>query len=86
MKLSKSDSILVDELSKKYNVDRDEVIKIIHSQYEFIKDKTSKINLKQRNLSKSEFEDLKTNFNIPSIGKLYASYYSYKRITESKKK
>ena len=86
MKLSKSDSILVDELSKKYNVDRSEIIKIIHSQYEFIREKTSNMNLKEENLDKEEFESLKTNFNIPSIGKLHASYYSYKRITESKKK
>lgn len=86
MKLSKSDLILIGELSKKYNIDKSEIIKIISSPYEFIKSKTSKLSLKSKELDKGEFESIKTNFNIPCIGKLHASYYSYKRISESKKK
>ena len=35
-----------------------------------------------RDLTTEEFNELKTNFNIPGIGKLYASNYMYRRINK----
>ena len=39
----------------------------------------SEINL-ERNLTEEEFNKKKTNFNMPSLFKLFASYYAYNEI------
>lgn len=85
MKLNRADSIKAKEIAEKYNIDIDVVKLVILSQYEFIKEKTRDLNFEE-GLTKEEFSKLKTNFNIPSIGKLYASYFMYRKISENKKK
>lgn len=85
MKLNRADSIKAKEIAEKYNIDIDAVKLIILSQYEFIKEKTRDLNFEE-GFTKEEFLKLKTNFNIPSIGKLYASYFMYRKINENKKK
>ena len=37
-------------------------------------------------LSREEFDSMKKNFNIPSIGKLYASHFMYDQIQKKKNK
>ena len=85
MKLNRADAIKAKELSEKHNVDEDIVKLVISSQYEFIKKTTKELDLPPE-LSKLEFGELKTNFNIPSIGKLYASYFMYNELNKRKKK
>jgi len=85
MKLSRADKIKAKELSEKYGLDLDIIEKIIASQYECIQKKTRELNFKD-GLSREEFDKKKTNFNIPGIGKLYASFYLYKEIQKKKKK
>ena len=85
MKLNRADGIKAKEIADKYDVDINIVKLIVLSQYEFIKAKTKEIEFEE-GLSKEEFNKLKTNFNIPAIGKLYASYFMYKKIAENKKK
>lgn len=72
-------------MSEKYGISVHEVKKIIESPYEFIKEKTSNLNIPE-NLNKKDFEKIKTNFNIPNIGKLYASHYVYNEISKKNKK
>lgn len=85
MTLNRSEKIKIQEIAEKYGLTFDEVESIISSQYEFIKEKIKEIKLKE-DLTKEEFLMEKTNFNIPSIAKLYASYYIYSEINKKKKK
>ena len=52
--------------------------------YGFIREKTTSIDFNEKELTKEEFLDLKTNFNIPCIGKFVAGYYTYKKINKIK--
>jgi len=79
MRINEADKVEVDRLSKKYNRTPEEIVNIVESQYLFMRSKTKELDI-DRNLSREEFNKLKTNFNIPCIGKLYASYYIYKKI------
>lgn len=85
MKLSRADNIKAKELAEKYNVDVDVIKKIIASPYNFIQHKTKELDFKD-GLTREEFDKMKTNFNIPGLGKLYASFYLYNEIQKKKKK
>lgn len=53
---------------------RDDFIKeIIESQYKFIREKINELEFKEE-LSEEQFKDIKTNFAIKYIGKLYTNY------------
>jgi hypothetical protein len=85
MKLNRADRIKAIELAEKHGISLDEMKKIISSPYELIQIKTRELVFKD-DLSKEEFNRLKTNFNIPSLGKLFASNYLYNEIQKKKKK
>lgn len=84
MRLSKQDEIKAKELSLKYNLSYEEVKAIIYSQFDFIRTTIKEINFEE-GLTEEEFNSMKTNFNIPGIGKLHASYYIYSKINEHNK-
>lgn len=79
MRINRADEIKIKELAEKYGRDPSEVAKAIESQYIFMKNKITDLDF-DPNLTEEEFYKLKTNFNIPCIGKLYASFYMYRRI------
>lgn len=57
-----------------------EVIKDVYETYwKYIRETIEKLPLKE-NLTLEEFEKLKTNFNIPSLGKLSCNYPRYLRV------
>ena len=85
MRLSRADKIKAKELAEKYNLDLEVVEKIIATPYEFIQKKTRQMNFRD-GLTREEFDKMKTNFNIPGLGKLYASFYLYNEIQKKKKK
>lgn len=85
MSLNKADKLKAIELAEKHGLDLIEVEQMIQAPYEFIRAKTKELKFED-NLSKEEFDKLKTNFNLPAIGKLYASHYLYSKINENKKK
>ncbi len=82
---SNKDKIKIAELAKEYNLSEAEIEAIILSPFAFIRDKTKNLDL-AKDLNQREFEALKTNFNIPCIGKLHASYFLYKRINKLNEK
>ena len=60
----------------------EEVVKRVYaSSWEFIKNHISELHLKE-DLTEEQFKVLRTNFNLPSLGKLYVTYDDYKRIKE----
>ncbi len=76
MKLERAYEIKAKEIAEKHNLSLDQVKRIIESPYSFIREKTRELVIED-NLSKEEFSKLKTNFNIPCLCKMYASYKIY---------
>lgn len=59
-----------------------EVVKYAYESYwEYIRIKITELPFKEE-LSEDEFKNLRTNFNIPSIGKLSCTYPRYKAIKD----
>lgn len=69
------------EVSEKLNIPEDVVDAAYKSFYEFVKEKITELPLKD-DLSEEEFSKLKTNFNIPSLGKLHCTYERYLKVKE----
>ena len=84
MKLNNGEKIKVKEIAERTGIPPEAVKKIIASQYIFIREKITELTFIP-DLTREEFEKIKSNFNIPCIGKLYASYYAYSRINERTK-
>ena len=64
---------IIDTVSKKVDLPPDKVAKIYKSFWKDIKVTIKELPLKQ-DLSKEEFSKLRTNFNIPSLGKFSCTY------------
>ena len=67
---------IITKVSQDLNIDRQIVDKTYKSFWKFIKDTIQTYPLKD-NLSSEQFSKLRTNFNIPSIGKLSCTYDRY---------
>lgn len=59
-----------------------EVVRAAYKSYwEFIRNKIQELPLKE-DLKEEDFQEMKTSFNIPSIGKLNCDYNKIKKIKE----
>ena len=76
------DKLKINSIADKAELSRKEVEEIVLSQFSFIREKTGDMDL-PKGLTRREFDNIKTNFNIPCIGKLYANYFVYKRINKA---
>ena len=85
MKLSRVDTIKAKEMSEKYGIELELIKKIIGSQYEFIHKTCGEMDF-NKEMTREEFDKMKTNVNIPGISKLYASHNVYRTITDKKNK
>ena len=85
MKANRADEIKIKELAKKYKMDPEIVKKIVQSPYDFIHEKTKEITFED-GISREEFDSIKKSFNLPGIGKLYASFFSYEEICKKRRK
>lgn len=72
---------LVTQLSKELNLPPRVVDKVYKSYWKFIRDSIQGLPLKE-DISEEEFQKLRTNFNIPSLGKLSCTYDGVKRVKE----
>ncbi len=68
-------------LSKELTIPEEVVDKAYKSFFEFIRTTISGLPLKDE-LSEEDFSKLRTNFNIPSLGKLHCTYERYKGMKE----
>lgn len=84
MKENKRHEEILKELENTYNLSREEVLEIINSPFSFIRGITKNLNFETVD-TEDELNSLKTNFNIPRIGKLYANIYNIKRIHNVRK-
>lgn len=72
-------------LSRELDIPPEEILKIYKAYWKFIRTKIEELPLKEE-LTENEFNKLKTNFNIPKIGKLHCTYQRYKSIKSIKRK
>lgn len=66
----------ISELSRQLNLSEDVVLKVYKAYWSFIRASITKLPLSE-DLDEQEFSKLKTNFNIPNLGKLYCNYNRY---------
>ena len=66
-------SEIINQVSKELNIPVEVVDRAYRSSFEFIKNKIQSLPLKE-DISEEEFSGLRTNFNIPSLGKLVCTF------------
>ena len=67
------------DVSRNLDISPDVVEKVYKTYWSFIKETIQALPLKD-NLSEEEFSTLKTNFNVPSLGKLTCTLDKYNRV------
>lgn len=72
---------IVNKVSGDMLLSPDIVDKTYKAYWKFIRDSIQELPLKNE-LSEEEFQSLKPNFNIPSLGKLTCTYKRYSRVKE----
>ena len=77
----KAERLKIKDMAKAYGITPDQVETVIKSQYRFMYDNIVALQLTGIT-TREEFEKLKTNYNIPCIGKLYASWAIFKKINK----
>ena len=71
----------VKEVADELNLSPSLVSKVYNSFWLFVRKSIIDLPLKE-DLTKEEFDKLRTNFNIPNIGKLYCNYNRWKSIKQ----
>ncbi len=64
---------ILKKVAKELNLDYKDVHKVYLAYWQFIKDSIQQLPLK-KDITEEEFSNLKTNFNISSLGHLTCSY------------
>lgn len=72
---------LITQISKELSLPYKVVDKVYKSYWRFIRDTIQNLPLKE-NLTEEDFQKLRTNFNIPSLGKLSCTYDRVKGVKE----
>lgn len=84
--MSKEDDkikMLIHKIGLEFNLRDDHVRKIISSPYKFTREKITALDIKE-DLTEEEFNELKTNFRYPYIGKLYTNFKICEKIKKQK--
>lgn len=66
----------IDRLSRELNLPADVVMKVYKAYWMFIKHTIEELPLKE-DMDEKTFSKLRTNFNIPNLGKLVCTYERY---------
>ncbi len=67
---------VIDKVSNELGLPKELVANTYRAYWKFIRDSIEKLPLKKK-LSQEEFTSLRTNINIPSLGKLNCTYDRY---------
>ena len=67
---------IIDTVSKELSIPKEVVDEAYKSSFEFMRAKISSLPLKE-SLSEEDFQKLRCNFNLPSLGKLSCTYDRY---------
>lgn len=71
----------VNKVASNLDLPPEVVTKVYKAYWKFIRDKIQELPLKE-DISREEFSKLRTNFNIPSLGKLSCTYERMRAIKE----
>lgn len=74
----------IEEVSRNLNIPKEVVGAAYMSFWDYIRESIQALPLKE-DLTEEEFNKLKCNFNIPSIGKLYVTYPRYRALKDRSK-
>lgn len=74
----------IDRLSRELNLPTDVVVKSYKAYWLFIRQTIEELPLKE-DMDEETFSRLRTNFNIPNLGKLACTYRRYKGIKKKHK-
>lgn len=72
---------IIEYVSSKLNLPIEVIREAYESYWKYIRERISELPLKE-DLSEGEFNKLRTNFNIPSIGKLACPFDRYKALKD----
>ena len=75
---------IVESLSKELGIPQEVVDAAYKSFYSFMREVISDLPLKE-DLTEEEFSRLRTNFNLPALGKLHCTYERYLGMKEQSK-
>jgi hypothetical protein len=75
---------ILEKLSKELDVPKEVVDAAYKSFFAFIRETITSLPLKE-DLEEEDFNKLKTNFNLPAIGKLHCTYERYLGMKEQNK-
>jgi len=75
---------IIEVLSKELGIPTEVVDAAYKSFYSFMREVISNLPLKE-DLTEEEFNQLRTNFNIPALGKLHCTYERYLGMKEQSK-
>ena len=67
---------IISRVSEDLGIPKEVVKEVYSSFWKYIKETIQELPLKE-DLTKEDFEKLRTNFNIPSLGKFYCDYTRY---------
>ena len=67
---------IIKKVAEELQLPEELVSRTYDAYWKFIRDSISSLPLKD-NLSRESFDELKTNFNIPALGKLSCNYQRY---------
>lgn len=70
-------------VAKKLNLPVEIVEKTYKAYWQFIRTKIQELPLSEKDITEEQFNELKTNFNIPSLGKLNCTYERYVNIMKN---
>ena len=70
---------VVNTVSKELNIPEEVVSKAYKSYWEFIKETIQALPLNE-DINEDEFSNLRTNFNLPSLGKLVCTYDKVQKV------
>lgn len=72
---------IINKVAQETKINPEIISKTYKNYWIFIRNSVQELPLKE-DLSESEFLNLKTNFNIPSLGKLSCTYDRYKGVNK----
>jgi hypothetical protein len=72
---------IINKVSLNLNLPKEVVETAYMSFWDYIRESIQALPLKE-DLTEEEFNELKCNFNIPSIGKLYVTYPRYRALKD----
>lgn len=72
---------IITKISEQVDLPEDTIHKVYKLYWNYIKHCIQNLPLKE-DLNESEFKELRTNFNIPSLGKLTCTYNRYLKVKE----